>query len=66
MNRHTNIATHDWDKDVSHDGLRMRLAMLKTRTENTTPILDDDDLEAAIDAAADRLSRGESPTTQDN
>ena len=66
MNRHPNIATHDWDRDLSHDGRRMRLALLKARTENSTPILDDDDLEAAIDAAADRLTRGASPTAQDS
>jgi hypothetical protein len=58
MSVHVNIATHDWDRDVNHDQLRVRLANLKAQAINHTPILDDDDVEAAIDAAAYRLILG--------
>lgn len=56
MNINANIAIHDWDKDISREELLARLANLKRRTGQSLPILDDDDLEAAIEEAADRFT----------
>jgi hypothetical protein len=56
MNFHTHLATHDWDKEVHREELLTRLDALVARAGRTLPILDDDDLEAAIDEAADRLA----------
>lgn len=56
MNINASIAVHDWDKDISREELLARLASLKRRTRCSLPILDNDDLEAAIDEAADRLT----------
>jgi hypothetical protein len=50
------VAAYDWDKDISDEELLTRLANLKRRTGQSYPILDDDDLEAAIEEAADRLA----------
>jgi hypothetical protein len=56
MNIDTSAAAHDWDIDISNRELCDRLTNVMRRARNTTPILDDDDLEAAIDEAADRLT----------
>ena len=56
MNVNPSIAVHDWDKDTSREELLERLASLKCRARQSLPILDDDDLEAAIEEAADRLT----------
>jgi hypothetical protein len=56
VNVNPGIAVHDWDKDTSHEELLERLASLKSRARQNLPILDDDDLEAAIEDAADRLT----------
>lgn len=56
MNINAGIAVRDWDKDISREELLARLADLKHRTHRSLPILDDDDLEAAIEEAADRLT----------
>ena len=56
MNINANIAVHDWDKDISREELLARLANVKRRASQSLPILDDDDLEAAIEEAADRLT----------
>lgn len=55
-----NVNTHvqDWDKDIGREELLARLAQLKLRTGRSLPILDDDDLEEAIDEAADRITGG--------
>ena len=56
MNINPSITVHDWDKDTSSEDLLPRLASLKDRAHHSLPILDDDDLEAAIEEAADRLT----------
>ena len=56
MNVNPSIAVHDWDKDTSQEELLERLANLKCQARQNLPILDDDDLEAAIEEAADRLT----------
>ena len=50
------ITAHNWDKDISPEEIQARLANLKGRAAQSYPILDDDDLEAAIEEAADRLT----------
>ncbi len=56
MNVNPSIAVHDWDKGTSQEELIERLASLKSQARQNLPILDDDDLEAAIEEAADRLA----------
>jgi hypothetical protein len=56
MNFHTHLATRDWDKDIDREELLARLDALADRAGRSLPILDDGDLEAAIDEAADRLA----------
>ncbi|TDB92377.1 hypothetical protein [Actinomadura sp. 7K534] len=56
MNYNPGIVTNDWDKKLSHEELLARLTALKHRAVHALPILDDDDLEAAIEEAADRLT----------
>jgi hypothetical protein len=56
MNINPSIALHDWDKDTSREELLARLANLKCRASQHLPILDDDDLEAAIEGAADQFT----------
>jgi hypothetical protein len=55
MNLNLGMSACEWDKDISREQLLARLANLKRRTQGY-PILDDDDLEAAIEEAADRLT----------
>jgi hypothetical protein len=50
------ITAQNWDKDTSLEEIQERLANLKLRAAQSYPILDDDDLEAAIEEAADRLT----------
>jgi hypothetical protein len=56
VNINADIPVHDWDKDISREELLARLAQLKYRTAQSLPIVDDDDLEEAIEEAADRLA----------
>ena len=56
MNINPSTVVHDWDKDTRREELLARLASLKGRVRHSLPILDDDDLEAAIEEAADRLT----------
>jgi hypothetical protein len=56
MNPNRGITAYDCDKDISPEELLARLANLKRRAPQSYPILDDDDLEAAIEEAADRLT----------
>lgn len=56
MNINPGTVVHDWDKDTRQEELLARLASLKGRVRYSLPILDDDDLEAAIEEAADRLT----------
>jgi hypothetical protein len=56
MNIDARLAAHDWDKDIGRDEIRGRLARLKHRARQELPILDDDDFEAAVEEAADRLA----------
>jgi hypothetical protein len=56
VNINANIAVHDWDKDISREELLARMVTLKRRASQSLPIIDDDDLEAAIEEAADRLT----------
>ena len=55
MKINPSITEHDWDKDTNREDLLARLASLKDQARHSLPILDDDDLEAAIEEAADRL-----------
>lgn len=45
-----------WDEDLTDEELAARLARLKDGAARSTPILDDDDLEEAIEQAADRIA----------
>lgn len=54
--KNSDIAAYGWDRKLDDDELLTRLASLKAKAAQATPILDDDDLEAAIDEAADRLT----------
>ncbi|MDA8370233.1 MAG: hypothetical protein M0026_10235 [Nocardiopsaceae bacterium] len=58
MKINTDLTAHDWDKALGHEELLARLTALKLRVGQSLPILDDDDLEDAIEEAADRLSSG--------
>lgn len=56
MNIWITCISPDWDKDLHPHELEARLTSLKQRAELALPILDDDDVEAAIDEAATRLA----------
>jgi hypothetical protein len=56
VNINPHIVAHDWDKDASREELLTRLGNLKRQAFHCLPILDDDDLEAAIEEAADQLT----------
>jgi hypothetical protein len=45
-----------WDEDLTDEDLDIRLARLKDRASRSTPIEDADDLEEAIEQAADRVA----------
>lgn len=49
--------TPNWDADITDQDVRNRLTDLLSRARQTPPILDDDDLEEAIEEAADDLLR---------
>jgi hypothetical protein len=55
VNLNPGITAQDLDKGTSKEELLVRLANLKWRAARSHPILDDDDLEGAIEEAAARL-----------
>ncbi|MEV5576906.1 hypothetical protein AB0L06_43375 [Spirillospora sp. NPDC052269] len=56
MNLNTNTTAQDWDKDINYRELQGRLTGMLRLAGQSPPILDDDDLEAAIEEAADGLT----------
>jgi hypothetical protein len=55
MNIDTNRVSQSWDIDVTDQELRDRLTELLRKARQAPPIFDDDDVEAAIEEAADQL-----------
>ncbi|MFJ1550586.1 hypothetical protein [Streptomyces sp. NPDC088246] len=57
-NAGAHIDAYDFDRDISEEDVLVHLANLSRRAATRTPILDDDDYEAAIDEAAHEIAGG--------
>lgn len=56
VNMEKHILVTGWDEDLTDEDLNARLARLKDQAARCTPIEDDDDLEEAIEQAADSIA----------
>jgi hypothetical protein len=57
VNFNAEVHIGEFDRDVSEEEVLSELALLRHRAAQHTPILDDDDYEAAIEEAAREILR---------
>jgi hypothetical protein len=56
MNRRTDVTIIGWDEDLTEEELAARITAIKQQAGLHTPIYDDDDVEQAVEDAADRIA----------